>query len=68
MNNDETELESLNSGLKDRINNSGKAYITHTKLGVKYCLRIVTAQTYTNEADIDKLWQLILEKVDELNR
>lgn len=42
---DETELNTLNEKLLQKINSGGNVYLTHTKLKGKFTLRMVTAQT-----------------------
>lgn len=57
-----TELEKaniLNEQLNHRLNDSGKIYLTHTKLDGKYTLRMVTAQTTVTKGHVEKAWDLI---------
>lgn len=61
------ELNRLNEELLHRLNDTGKLYMTHTKLDGKYTLRLVTGQTYTQKKHVDKAWQLLQEKVQELS-
>lgn len=63
---DEEQLNNLNIQLEQYLNNSGKLYITHTKLSGKYTLRLVIAQTYVEERHVKSAWQLILNTVKEL--
>ncbi len=58
---DDLELNSINEKLMERINSSGKAFLTHTKLNGKYTLRVVIGQTYIEERNVLKLWHLIKE-------
>jgi len=44
----EGDLNELNARLLDRLNSSGKLYLTHTKLLDHYALRLVIAQTNTS--------------------
>ncbi len=62
----EAELNQINQKLLENINNSGKAYLTHTKLDGKYTLRVVIGQTNVNESHTDAVWQLILDQVKGL--
>lgn len=63
---DEEQINNLNIQLEQNLNNSGKIYITHTKLSGKYTLRLVIAQTYVEERHVKSAWQLILNTVKEL--
>jgi aromatic-L-amino-acid decarboxylase len=55
------ELNRLNEELNHRLNDSGKIYLTHTKLKGNYVLRMVTAQTNVTLEHVVKAWELIKE-------
>lgn len=57
----EDELNNVNEKLLHKINETGKIYISHTKLNGKYTLRMVIGQTNVNESHIKKSWKLIKE-------
>ncbi|MCU0443697.1 MAG: aminotransferase class I/II-fold pyridoxal phosphate-dependent enzyme [Microscillaceae bacterium] len=65
--NDLEQINQLNTQLLDKINQSGKAYLTHTKLNDVYTLRLVIGQTQVESRHVEAVWDLILEKVEELN-
>jgi aromatic-L-amino-acid decarboxylase len=48
------------------INNSGKAYFTHTKLNGQIVLRLSIGQTNTEMRHIEQVWQLIQKKAFEI--
>ena len=56
----------LNEKLLQQLNNSGQIYITHTKLGENYTLRLVVGQTYQQKRHIEKAWELIQETASQL--
>ncbi|MFH1050506.1 MAG: aminotransferase class V-fold PLP-dependent enzyme [bacterium] len=58
--NDNEQLNQINEQLLNKINASGKSYMTHTKLNGKYAIRIVIAQTNVTLEHVDKTWDLIL--------
>ncbi len=58
------ELNKLNEKLLNSINKSGKAFITHTKLGDNYTIRVVIGQTYIEERNVDELWELFLSQIN----
>lgn len=60
---DETEINSYNQQLEKKLNDTGKLYITHTKLNGKYTLRLVIAQTYVEEKHVREAWELIKQHV-----
>ncbi|HUX96121.1 MAG TPA: pyridoxal-dependent decarboxylase [Bacteroidales bacterium] len=57
----EDQINKINEILNHSLNDSGKIYLTHTVLGGKYTLRMVTAQTEVTSEHIRKAWSLILE-------
>jgi len=64
---DNLELNRLNEELIHRLNETGKLYMTHTKLDGKYTLRLVTGQTYTQKKHVDNAWLLIREESQKLS-
>jgi len=59
-------LQKFNESLLKSINTSGKAYLTHTKLGGKYTLRLSVAQTRVKLQHLENVWELIQQKAKEL--
>ena len=47
--------------LLDRLNASGRLYLTHTRLNAHYTLRMCIGQTYTEERHVRAAWNLIEE-------
>jgi aromatic-L-amino-acid decarboxylase len=45
--------------LLQRLNESGKLYLTHTKLGDRYVLRMSIGQAHTEERHVREAWRLI---------
>lgn len=62
------ELNALNEKLNHILNDSGKIYLTHTKLRGKYTLRMVTAQTEVTLEHVEKAWVLIKDTARKLNK
>ncbi len=60
------ELNALNAELLKRINATGKVYLTHTKIGDNYTLRLVCGQTRVTEQHVQNAWRLIQETADKL--
>lgn len=63
--NSEERLNEINEKLLQKINSTGKIYLSHTKLNGKYTLRMVIGQTNVNEKHIEKAWNLIKETTKE---
>ena len=53
------ELNFLNEQLLEKINATGKAYLTHTKLNGWFTLRLVVGQTNVTLRHVQKVWKLI---------
>lgn len=64
--NDENTLNTLNENLMHTLNNSGKIYLTHTKLNGKFTLRMVIAQTNVEERNVNEAWKLIKQYSKEI--
>jgi aromatic-L-amino-acid decarboxylase len=56
---EEKELEELNRRIMDSINAEGKIYITHTRLGGRFTLRVSIGQTYTRGRHVENAWRII---------
>ena len=64
---DEEQLNRINQALEMQVNESGKAYITHTKIDGKYTLRACIGQTNVESRHVDQLLDLLNEKVKSFN-
>jgi aromatic-L-amino-acid decarboxylase len=60
------EVNSINEELNHRLNDSGKIYLTHTKLNGNYTLRMVTAQTNVTLEHVVRAWDLIRKASKDL--
>lgn len=57
--NDTSELNALNALLLEKLNQSGKLYLTHTKIGDIYGLRMAIGGVMTKAEHVDNAWILI---------
>jgi aromatic-L-amino-acid decarboxylase len=64
--NDTDTLNRLNERLLMAVNGTGDMYITHTKLGENYTLRMSIGQTQVEERHVNKAWELILVKAQSI--
>ncbi len=60
-------LNALNTELMDRLNGTGKIYLTHTKLNGRTTLRIVIGQTTVERRHVAAGWDLIRQTARQLS-
>ena len=63
---DQDELNRINEELLKRINQTGKAFLSHTKLDGKYTIRMSIAQTKVDRRHVEAAWRLITAQQSEL--
>lgn len=63
---DDNKLNELNSKLLELVNDSGKLFITHTKLDGRFTLRMVIGNTNVEQRHVDEAWNLIKEKSETM--
>ena len=63
----EDNLDQLNSAIVEKINASGRAYLTQTKLQGRTVMRIGLGNVLTTEDHLHKGWELIQQTASELN-
>ena len=54
-------LDHLNEEIVEKVNASGRAYITHTRLNGRVAIRIGVGNILTEQRHLDDLWSRILE-------
>mgnify|MGYP006279816163 CR=1 FL=1 len=55
------EVNLLNERILEAVNQTGKAYFTHTKLNGRYTIRFMVGQTYTEFRHVEAGWKLLRE-------
>jgi aromatic-L-amino-acid decarboxylase len=63
---DENELNALNENLLTAVNKKREMFLTHTKLGNKYTLRMVIGHLRTEEVHATKAWEIILRELNSI--
>jgi aromatic-L-amino-acid/L-tryptophan decarboxylase len=58
--------DEFNMQLMNAVNETGKAYFTHTKLNGQVVLRFSIGQTHTEERHVKQTWELIKQTAKEL--
>jgi aromatic-L-amino-acid decarboxylase len=62
----EAECERLNAEILHRVNASGEAYLSHTKLAGRYVLRLAVGNIRTEERHLARAWTLLREAAASL--
>lgn len=57
----EAELARLNAAILERVNASGEAFLSHTKLGERYVLRLAIGNVRTERSHVARAWELLRE-------
>ncbi|MCA1624684.1 MAG: amino acid decarboxylase [Acidobacteria bacterium] len=65
---DVEDLNALNEKLMNAVNESGEAYISHTKLNDNFTLRVSVGSIRAEERHIEKLWNLLNEQLKSLKK
>jgi aromatic-L-amino-acid decarboxylase len=55
----EDHLERLNAALLDAVNASGQAYLSHTRLGGRFTLKLAIGNIRTTESHVRAAWELL---------
>ena len=56
---DPERLNAVNEKLLEAVNETGKLYLTHTRLNGDYVLRLVIGQTQVRREDVEQAWKLV---------
>ncbi len=63
---DQDTINQLNEKLLHQLNDTGKIFLTHTKIRGQYTLRIVIGQTTVEQRHVEAAWAFIQEKASSL--
>ncbi|HEY9180333.1 MAG TPA: pyridoxal-dependent decarboxylase, partial [Candidatus Baltobacteraceae bacterium] len=55
----EAELEALNAAVMDGVNATGEVFLSHTKLGERFALRLAIGNLRTTREDVAAAWELL---------
>lgn len=56
---DEAELERLNAAILETVNATGEMFVSHTKIGGRYALRLAIGNLRTRRNDVEAAWQIL---------
>lgn len=62
----EEEVDRINERLLAAVNATGRVFMTHTRLGGKYAIRLVIGQRATERQHVEEGWRLIREAAAEV--
>lgn len=63
---DPAATDALNASIKERINDGGRLYLTHTRLNGAVALRLVVGQTATTRDDVVAAWEIVRKAASEM--
>jgi aromatic-L-amino-acid decarboxylase len=59
---DEAELERLNAGIVERVNASGVAFVSHTKVAGCYAIRVAIGNAASSWQHVERAWLALQER------
>ena len=65
---DEAALEKLNATIVEAVNATGEAFISHTKIGGRYAIRLAIGNLRTQRGDVEHAWRLLRRIAKECSR
>ncbi|MDA3861994.1 MAG: pyridoxal-dependent decarboxylase [Melioribacteraceae bacterium] len=64
----EKEVNEFNKNLMDAINNSGKAFLSHTVLNGKFTIRVVISGIRTEEKHVKEVYEVLIDEFKKLTK
>lgn len=62
----EEKMEKLNQALLDRVNATGRVFLSHTKLNEKFTIRLAIGNLRTTEARLQEVWQIVNDQLAQI--
>jgi aromatic-L-amino-acid/L-tryptophan decarboxylase len=62
----DAEVDDLNHRLLERVNASRRVFLTHTRLGGRYAIRLVVGQRATERRHVEQAWGLLRDAAEAL--
>ena len=59
-------FDALNARLLDAVNATGTLFISHTKIGGTYALRLAIGNVRTQRSDVELAWSVLTERAAAL--
>ncbi len=64
----DSEINDLNEKLLEAVNETGRVFLSHTKLRGKFGIRLAIGNLKTNWEDVSAAWDVVQQKAEELIR
>jgi aromatic-L-amino-acid decarboxylase len=61
---DEAVLDERNAAIMDRVNRTGEVFLSHTRLGGRFTIRLAIGNLRTEERHVARAWELLGEAAD----
>lgn len=65
--NEESRLNQLNERLMHAVNQTGEAFLSHTKLDGRFVIRLVISHLRVTAADIQRVWEVLQQQLRALS-
>jgi aromatic-L-amino-acid decarboxylase len=65
---EESALAALNEQLLERVNATGRAFLSHTKLRDRFTIRWAIGNLRTDEARVEETWKILNDSLQEIRR
>ncbi len=65
---DEKELDNFNKNLIEEVNNTGKIFLSHTKVNNIFAIRLVISGIRTTQKEMENAWKLLKKKCKILEK
>ncbi len=59
-------IDDLNVGLMDAVNQTGRAFLSHTRLRGRFVIRVAISNLRTVDADIEEVWEILRHEAGRL--
>ncbi|HXO17638.1 MAG TPA: pyridoxal-dependent decarboxylase, partial [Candidatus Dormibacteraeota bacterium] len=57
-------LEKLNASIMHAVNATGEIFISHTKIGGRYAMRLAIGNLRTQRSDVERAWKILRREAD----
>jgi len=63
---DDARLDTLNQRLMERVNAGGEVFLSHTRVGGRYAIRLAVGHLRTEERHVRRAWELLVREAGAL--